>query len=128
AGWQFGLGRSVAWTSDAAGLWTRDWLQAPNANRFWADVVSWTLPTSHGKHLGITTASSQGVGRIGVDIPPELGADPSVVADVLDPRLHASKVVLHPSAPGHFDGSFLTGTQGSYSLTIEARGAGHAEA
>jgi hypothetical protein len=128
AGWQFGLGRSVAWTSDAAGLWTRQWLAAPGANRFWANLVSWTLPTAQGGHLFVSTSSSQGQGHVSVDTPSALGASPSVTARVLDPNLHATTFQLQPSAPGHFAGSFQANTQGAYFVTVEARGAGHGEA
>lgn len=128
AGWQFGLGRSVAWTSDAAGLWSRDWLQAPGANRFWANLVSWTLPAIQGGKLFVATTSSQGQGQISVDTPPSLGANPDVTARILDPNLHPTTIQLQPSAPGHYSGSFLAHAQGAYFVTVDAHGQGHAEA
>lgn len=128
AGWQFGLGRSVAWTSDAAGLWTQRWLQAPGANRFWANLVSWTLPVTQGNHLFVATSSGQGQGQVAVDTPSALGANPTVTARILDPSLHTTDVQLQPSAPGHFRGSFQANAQGPYFVTVEARGAGHGEA
>ncbi len=128
AGWQYGLGRSVAWTSDAAGLWTHDWLLAPGANRFWANLVSWTLPSSSAHHLFVSTSSSQGQGNIGVDIPSSLGANPNVVARVLDPGLRTSTIQLQPVAPGRFSGAFQANGEGAYFVTVEAHGAGHAEA
>jgi uncharacterized membrane protein len=128
AAWQFGLGRSVAWTSDAAGLWTRDWLQAPGANRFWANLVSWTLPATQGGRLFIEASTGQGQGRISIDTPPSLGANPSVTAHILTPDLQTSTIQLQPSAPGHFTGSFLANTPGAYFVTADARGVDHAEA
>lgn len=128
AAWQFGAGRSVAWTSDAAGLWTRDWLSAPHANRFWGNLVSWTLPNSGGGHLLLSTGTNNGQGTVGVDVPRSLGADPSVTARVLSPDGTRSEIQLQPTAPGHFAGSFLANTQGSYFMTVEARGNGHADA
>jgi uncharacterized membrane protein len=128
AAWQFGAGRSVAWTSDAAGLWTRDWLSAPNANRFWGNLVSWTLPNSSGGHLSLSTSANSGQGTVGVDVPGNLGADPSVTARVLSPDGTRGQIQLQPTAPGHFAGSFLANAQGSYFMTVEARGNGHADA
>lgn len=127
AAWQYGLGRSVAWTSDAAGLWTRDWLQAPGANRFWANLVIWSLPSSQAGRLYINASSGQGQGRIAIDTPPALGANPSVTAHVLGPDLHSTTVQLQPSSPGQFRGSFLANTPGSYFVTADARGVSHAE-
>ena len=128
AAWQFGLGRSVAWTSDASGLWSKAWLRAPGANRFWANVVSWTLPANSKGQLFIGMSSAQGQGRISVNTPPSLGADPNVTARVLDPRFHTTTIQLEPSSPGQFGGAFSESVQGAYFVTAEARGIGHAEA
>lgn len=128
AGWQFGAGRSVAWTSDAAGLWTRDWLNAPHANRFWGNLVSWTLPSSTGGRLAVSASAGSGQGTVGVNVPAGLGADPGVTARILAPDGTRSTIQLQPTAPGHVAGSFLANTRGSYIITVEARGNGHAEA
>ncbi|MBV9708633.1 MAG: VWA domain-containing protein, partial [Chloroflexi bacterium] len=42
--WQYGLGRVAAWTSDALGLWTANWLSWSESARWWANLVTWTLP------------------------------------------------------------------------------------
>ena len=44
AQWQYGLGRSVAWTSDSTGRWARDWLGWDGFSRFFSQLVSWTFP------------------------------------------------------------------------------------
>ena len=44
AQWQYGLGRSVAWTSDSTGRWARDWLAWDGFSRFFSQLVSWTFP------------------------------------------------------------------------------------
>lgn len=125
AAWQFGLGRSFAWTSDASGLWTKDWLRMPGANRFWANLVSWVLPAAGSGKLFINASSSQGQGHISVSVPAALGPSPSVTARILTPGLGASTVQLEPSAPGEFGGSFDEAAQGAYFVTVEAHGAGH---
>jgi Mg-chelatase subunit ChlD len=45
AQWQFGLGRSVAWTSDTKGQWARDWVQWEQFPRFASQMVDWVIPT-----------------------------------------------------------------------------------
>jgi Ca-activated chloride channel homolog len=44
AHWQWGLGRVVAWTSDAGAAWTTEWDTWPDASRFWQQAMRWTLP------------------------------------------------------------------------------------
>jgi uncharacterized membrane protein len=44
AHWQYGLGRVVAWTSEAQQGWASDWARWPDAAQFWAQAVRWSLP------------------------------------------------------------------------------------
>jgi hypothetical protein len=44
------------------------------------------------------------------------------------PDLSRTTVDLQPDQPGHYTGSFLARGQGSYFVTVEARGSGHAQA
>jgi Ca-activated chloride channel family protein len=44
AQWQYGLGRSVAWTSDSTGRWARNWLAWDGFSRFFSQLVGWTFP------------------------------------------------------------------------------------
>lgn len=45
AAWQYGLGRAVAWTSDATGRWAADWLAWEDFPRFWGSILRWVLPS-----------------------------------------------------------------------------------
>jgi Uncharacterized membrane protein len=44
AQWQYGLGRAVAWTSDATGKWAKNWIAWPGFSRFFSQLVGWTFP------------------------------------------------------------------------------------
>jgi Mg-chelatase subunit ChlD/uncharacterized membrane protein len=44
AHWQYGLGRVVAWTSDAQQGWASEWAKWPDAGQFWSQAVRWALP------------------------------------------------------------------------------------
>jgi uncharacterized membrane protein len=44
AQWQYGLGRAVAWTSDAQGRWAANWVGWDGFNKFLSQLVSWTFP------------------------------------------------------------------------------------
>src|SRR5437660_4777948 len=67
--WQYGLGRVAAWTSDALGLWTANWLRWSNAARWWANLVTWTLPSANSE-LNVNTQVVGGTGQLTVDLPP----------------------------------------------------------
>lgn len=42
--WGYGLGRAAAWTSDTGDEWAGAWLAWPDADRFWGQLVGYTLP------------------------------------------------------------------------------------
>src|SRR5687767_3376469 len=44
AQWQYGLGRSVAWTSDSTGRWAKNWVGWEGFGRFFSQLVGWTFP------------------------------------------------------------------------------------
>jgi len=44
AHWQYGLGRVVAWTSDAQQGWASEWAKWADAGKFWSQAVRWALP------------------------------------------------------------------------------------
>ena len=43
AAWQYGLGRAIAFTSDATGRWARAWVSWDDFPRFWAQTIRWTI-------------------------------------------------------------------------------------
>src|SRR4029079_17350578 len=44
AQWQYGLGRAVAWTSDARQQWAAPWIGTDAFGTLVAQLVAWTLP------------------------------------------------------------------------------------
>ncbi|SOC44917.1 VWA domain-containing protein [Ureibacillus acetophenoni] len=45
AEWQYGLGRTIAFTSDSTGTWTGDWARWDEWTNFWQTAVSRMLPS-----------------------------------------------------------------------------------
>nr|MBA2285994.1 VWA domain-containing protein [Ktedonobacteraceae bacterium] len=119
--WQYGLGRVAAWTSDAQGLWTARWLSWDGAARWWANLVTWTLPTPDSA-LNVNAVVVGGTGQLTVDLPPGTpvgaGTQQQVQAVVITPDLHQQIVTLQPTAPGRWQGDFPTGQVGAYLLRI----------
>jgi len=127
--WQYGLGRVAAWTSDALGLWTANWLSWSDAARWWANLVTWTLPTPDSQLL-VNGQISGGNGHIIVNLPAAtLSASQSMSqqqaqVNIITPNLLQETLVLQPTAPGRFEGDFVTDQVGVYLLhvTWQARG------
>jgi Ca-activated chloride channel family protein len=44
AAWQYGAGRSIAWTPDLGGRWSLAWASSTAATTLWGNALSWLLP------------------------------------------------------------------------------------
>jgi uncharacterized membrane protein len=124
--WQYGLGRVVAWTSDALGLWTANWLRWNAAPRWWANLVTWALPTPDSL-LNVNAAVSGGSGHLTVDLPTgtsvEPGSQQQVQVKIIAPDLSQESVTLQPTAPRRWEGNFPTTEVGAYILQVSWQGA-----
>jgi len=123
--WQYGLGRVAAWTSDALGLWTANWVQWSDAARWWANLVTWTLPTPDSS-LNVNATVAGGVGHLTVDLPPgtpiSTTSNQQVQVKIIAPDLSQEAVTLQPTAPQRWEGNFPTLQVGAYLLQVTWQG------
>ena len=68
AGWNFGLGKAVAWTSDVKPAWSKAWIPWQNFGKFWGQVINWTLPsTNAGSDFDLRVSMHHGVAEVNID-------------------------------------------------------------
>jgi uncharacterized membrane protein len=133
--WHYGLGKSVAFTSDARSLpdknrigWDRDWARSELYSKYWEQVIDWALRPVESRRLVMTTEYRDGVVRVMVDArdeqnrpitdltlrggvtPPESRAD--------DPRRQELKFEQKNS--GQYEATFKAEEAGSYFLNAQA--------
>jgi uncharacterized membrane protein/Mg-chelatase subunit ChlD len=67
--WHYGLGKAVAFTSDAGNprFWSRDWAAGGVFARFWEQVIDWSLRPTESRQLSMTTEYRDGKVRVTVD-------------------------------------------------------------
>ncbi len=116
ATWQYGLGRVMAWTSDAQGRWTAGLLQWPSANRFFGDMVRYSLPQAGDPALQAETQVQGDRTHVLVTAPAYSGA--SVTVNAVTPDLADKELVLSATGPGRFEGDLQTDQVGSYLLHV----------
>ncbi|TMC18656.1 MAG: VWA domain-containing protein [Chloroflexi bacterium] len=121
AAWQYGLGHVVAWTSDAEGVWTKDWLSWQDAPRWWANLVTWTLP-SPDSALNVSGKVVNGEAQLAVDLPsgtPINSQDQQQVqAHIVAPDQAQQTINLQPTAPQHWEGHFPALQTGAYFVQV----------
>ncbi len=123
--WQYGLGRAVAFTSDATGRWGRDWVSWNNYATFWAQAVRYTLNQTTGAALQMSVDSSDEKNRLTLEA---RGADGEtlngcqIMANVAAPDGEIQAVTLHQVAPGRYETEFTSREQGVYLFHLTGSG------
>lgn len=121
--WQYGLGRAVAWTSDATGRWAADWVDWEDYARFWGGVVREVLPAPSDGGVALWVRAEGAGARIVADVTGAAGE----YADGLDLRVQVAvqgsaaeplTVQLAQVAPGHYAGAFTPPAPGALLLRL----------
>ncbi len=121
ATWQYGLGRSVAWTSDSTGRWARDWVAWPGFGRFFSQLVAWTFPGEEtgGIEAGFDVRGGQTtlhVESVEADGSPRDFYSTTAVVVGLD--LEPIEVTLDQIAPGVYEVPLGEIDSGAYAIRI----------
>jgi uncharacterized membrane protein len=121
AQWQYGLGRSVAWTSDASARWASSWVGWTGFNQFFSQLVSWTFPgeESGGMEAEFVTDGDRARLRLtSVDSDGTPRNFYNTQAGITDPLFVAQNATLEQVAPGVYETELGTLTPGAYAVRL----------
>ena len=123
AHWRYGLGKSVAFTSDASSRWGADWLGWEGFNRFWAQSVRWATRELTPSNFNVSTRVEDGRGHIRIDAVDEEGRfinylRPRGVVTAPGPDFERSELELAQTGPGIYEVSFPLSDSGVYMANI----------
>jgi uncharacterized membrane protein len=128
--WQYGLGRVVAWTSDATTRWAQAWTEWEGFQRFWSQVIRSTILEGLNSALETRVEQREGRSVLIVEARDDQGAflnGLSLSASVVDPTLGGQSLTLRQVAPGRYEAEFDANREGAYFIRI-AGAQGSAEA
>jgi uncharacterized membrane protein/Mg-chelatase subunit ChlD len=121
ATWQYGLGRSAAWTSDLKGQWAVEWLRWSGFSRFASQLVSWLLPAPKAEGL---EASAGIEGDQAVIHLQAVGKDGQALnfldaqATIINPNLHSSDLKMTQVGPGQYQAAMKADNPGTYLVRL----------
>jgi hypothetical protein len=122
ASWQYGVGRSVAFTTDAGQRWTKDWPQWPGYEPLFTQMVRWAMrPTDERETLRVFTEHRDGQVHVTVTALDKNDAFLNFLelsGNVLGPQAQPQELALRQIAPGRYAGQFPALQAGSYFLSI----------
>ena len=121
ASWQYGLGKSVAFTSDAKARWASDWLEWAGFGKFWAQLARDTMRKSTISNFQAQIHQEKGVAHLAIDaindtgdFLNELESDISLIP----PDLKKQQLDSAQTAPGKYELDFPVKEMGTYFVNI----------
>lgn len=130
ATWQYGLGRAVAFTSDATSRWAANWVTWDSFVRFWGQTISWSITESAANNIETRVIMQDETARIIVDAQDDNGNflnNLQLEASLLDPANTGRTIRLAQIAPGRYEATFRPEAEGAYFLAINGQGSANGQ-
>ncbi len=123
ATWQFGLGRSAAWTSDMKGHWAEQWITWDGYAKFSTQLIGWMLPEPKSDFIEATASLINDTAEIKLTAKDGSGQLLNFVqanAVVVLPNLETQEIVLEQVGPGTYSGTFEANLMGAFLIRVGA--------
>lgn len=123
ATWQFGLGRSAAWTSDMKGHWAEQWITWDGYAKFSTQLIGWMLPEPKSDFIEATASLINDTAEIKLTAKDDSGQLLNFVqanAVVVLPNLETQEIVLEQVGPGTYSGTFEANLMGAFLIRVGA--------
>lgn len=122
AGWTYGIGRSVALTTDAGARWATEWSGWEGYEKLTSQVVRWAMRPA-GEQGKFSVATDVRDGRAQVVITSLDDADQfqnflDMTATVVGPNMEPIDLKVEQTAPGRYVGAFPADEDGSYFVMV----------
>ncbi|NUM56178.1 MAG: VWA domain-containing protein [Candidatus Hydrogenedentes bacterium] len=123
AQWRYGLGKSVAYTSDVTTRWAPRWLEWDGFGRFWSQAVRWSMRETSPSNFRVETSIKDGKGYLKIDAVNDQGQyvnflKPKGVVTGPPPDFARQDIAIAQTAPGIYEGTFPLGNRGVYMINM----------
>ena len=121
AAWQYGLGRAVAFTSDASSRWASDWLNWPGYASFWSQAVRWSITSGNSSNIEARIVQRGEEAVLVVDVRNNRGDylnGLQLDASVVSAQLESQTLNLQQTAPGRYEAVFSPEEEGAYFISV----------
>jgi Mg-chelatase subunit ChlD len=120
--WRYGLGKSVAFTSDLKNRWAVEWIKWPGYAKFWAQLIRDTMRSDDRDSLPMRVTQQGGVARMVVDAIDEEDRfinDLKSRVQITSPSGKKQEVELLQTAPGRYEAEVALKEYGAYTLKAQ---------
>ena len=127
ASWQYGLGKSVAFTSDAKARWASDWLDWGGYGKFWTQLVRDTMRKATLSNFQTEIKKEKGIAHLAIDALDDAGDFLNQLENdvsLISPDLKKKQLAVTQTAPGRYELDFPTQDVGPYFLNVMQKQSG----
>jgi Ca-activated chloride channel family protein len=127
ARWQYGLGKSAAFTSDVKDRWAVDWLGWSGYPKFWAQLVREIMRRRGNDTFDFHVVREKGVASISINAIEKDGRfrnDLQTQISMIDPTESASLIDVPQTGPGRYETQIPLTQEGSYTFRAVGKGSG----
>ncbi|MFD0711370.1 VWA domain-containing protein [Paenibacillus sp. GCM10027626] len=122
ARWQYGSGRTVAWTSDLTGNWSADWTLWGKFPSLFSAWVKWTFPQFNAAPYEIAASLEGGETKLGITATD--GGSTGINVAITDDNGERLELPALPVRPGEYELTMPAAQPGVYMAKISAGKAG----
>ena len=129
AQWQYGLGRSIAWTSDSTGHWASNWIPWQGFSKFFSQLVGWTFPGEESGGIEASFVDRGGRTYLRVESQNSDGSGRDFYRTsvaMVGPDLEPATVDLNQVASGVYEAPIENLASGAYAVRVTQTRAGEA--
>lgn len=121
ASWQYGLGRSIAFTSDASTRWAASWVAWGSFRQFWEQHVRWAMRPGGSADIRVLTDDQGDRTKVTIEALDQNGDRLNFVrfrGRVIGPTGKAENVELRQVGPGLYEGWIDSSDPGAYVMNF----------
>lgn len=121
AWWHFGLGKSVAFTSDLGNRWTTRWPSWSGFQELWEATVRWSMRGASPPNMMVTSKVEGGIGMVDIEAVDDASGFLNLMhskAIVIGPDGQAMPLSLEQVGPGRYHGEFEATDAGAWLVNI----------
>ena len=116
--WQYGLGRTIAWNTDATNEWTGNWANWENYTQLWDNMINYVVSNTSldGDQVEITQEGNSAVIHYTTD---KYDKETKVTAVCTNAAGEQQEITLDPVAPGEYEASLAMEDTGVYTIALK---------
>jgi hypothetical protein len=119
--WQHGLGRVVAYTSDASTRWSAAWVGWAQFRQFWEQHVRWAMRPSGSPNVRVVTTDRGGQTSVVVEALDEAGERMNFLrwqGAAVGPDGVSQRITMRQVGPGRYEGVIDSSEPGAYTIQL----------